>query len=81
MKSRWRPAAIWLAALVQPSLFRSAAGRTGRMSGTPMAQADVFRMAGRRAQAAYIRTRIACHSFHATGITEYPSNGGKLEIA
>ena len=62
-------------------LFRSAAGRTGRLSDTPMAQADVFRMVGRRAVAADIRTRIGCHSFRATGITEYLRNGGKLEIA
>ena len=46
-----------------------------------MAQADVFRMIGRRAEAAGIRTRIGCHSFRATGITEYLRNGGKLEIA
>lgn len=62
-------------------LFRSAAGRTGRLSDTPMAQADVFRMVGRRAGAAGIRTRICCHSLRATGITEYLRNGGKLEIA
>ena len=62
-------------------LCRSAAGRTGRLSDTPMAQADVFRMVNRRAEAAGIRTRIGCHSFRATGITEYLRNGGKLEIA
>ncbi|MFN9042747.1 MAG: integrase, partial [Betaproteobacteria bacterium] len=28
-----------------------------------------------------IRTRIGCHSFRATGITEYLRNGGRLEIA
>lgn len=62
-------------------LFRSAAGRTGRLSETAMGQADVFRMIGRRAEAAGIRTRIGCHSFRATGITEYLRNGGKLEVA
>ncbi|MCA3229394.1 MAG: tyrosine-type recombinase/integrase [Burkholderiales bacterium] len=62
-------------------LFRSAAGRTGRLSDKAMAQADVFRMVGRRAEASGIRTRIGCHSFRATGITEYLRNGGKLEIA
>ena len=62
-------------------LFPSAAGRTGRLSETPMSQADVFRMVGRRAEAADIRTSIGCHSFRATGITEYLRNGGKLEIA
>lgn len=46
-----------------------------------MSQADVYRMIGRRANAAGIETRIGCHSFRATGITEYLRNGGKLEIA
>jgi site-specific recombinase XerD len=62
-------------------LFRSAAGRTGQLSTAPMAQADVFRMVGRRAAAADVGTRIGCHSFRATGITEYLRNGGQLEIA
>ena len=62
-------------------LFRSAVGRTGRLSKNPMRQADVYRMIARRALAAKVRTRIGCHSFRATGITEYLRNGGKLEIA
>lgn len=62
-------------------LFRSVMGNSGRLSARPMSQADVFRMIGRRAEAAGIRTRIGCHSFRATGITEYLRNGGKLEIA
>ena len=62
-------------------LFQTVAGRSGSLSGHPMAQGDVFRMIGRRAQAAGIHTRIGCHSFRATGITEYLRNGGRLEIA
>ena len=31
--------------------------------------------------AADVRTKIGCHSFRATGITEYLRNGGKLEVA
>jgi len=62
-------------------LFRSAAGRTGQLSQRPMRQADVYRMIARRALAAQVRTKIGCHSFRATGITEYLRNGGKLEIA
>jgi integrase len=46
-----------------------------------MRQADVYRMICRRADAAEIRTQIGCHSFRATGITEYLKNGGRLEIA
>ena len=40
-----------------------------------------YRMIGRRAKDAGIETKIGCHSFRATGITEYLRNGGKLEIA
>jgi site-specific recombinase XerD len=62
-------------------LFRSAMGRTGQLSKNPMRQSDVYRMIARRALAAEVRTRIGCHSFRATGITEYLRNGGKLEVA
>jgi len=44
-----------------------------------MRQADLYGMIPRRALAA--KVRIGCHSFRATGITEYLRNGGKLEIA
>ena len=47
----------------------------------PMGQADVYRMIRRRALDAGIETKIGCHSFRATGITEYLRNGGKLEVA
>lgn len=56
-------------------------GRTGQLSDKPMTQPDAYRMIGRRAIAAGIRTKIGNHSFRATGITEYLRNGGKLEIA
>ena len=35
----------------------------------------------RRAADAGIQTKISCHTFRATGITEYLRNGGKLEVA
>ena len=37
----------------------------------------MYRMIGRRARDAGIETKIGCHSFRATGITEYLRNGGK----
>ena len=46
-----------------------------------MARADVYRMIGRRAQAAGVATRIGCHSWRARGITAYLENGGLLEHA
>lgn len=62
-------------------LFRSARAATDTLTARPMSQADVYRMIRRRAEAAGIATAIGCHSFRATGITEYLLNGGKLEIA
>jgi site-specific recombinase XerD len=62
-------------------LFRSAKGRSGELSERPMSQSDVYRMIGRRAEAANVATKIGCHSFRATGITEYLRNGGRLEVA
>jgi integrase len=62
-------------------LFRTSRGRTSGLSDKPMAQQDVYRMIGRRAVDAGVRTKICCHSFRATGITEYLRNGGKLEVA
>ena len=62
-------------------LFPTALGPSGRLSNRPMSQADVYRMIRRRAADAGIETQIGCHSFRATGITEYLRNGGKLEVA
>jgi site-specific recombinase XerD len=47
----------------------------------PMAQADAWRMIRRRARAVGIDAPIGNHTFRATGITAYLSNGGALEHA
>jgi site-specific recombinase XerD len=62
-------------------LFRTTQGNSGYLTDRPMRQDDVYRMIGRRAADAGIKTKIGCHTFRATGITEYLRNGGKLEIA
>jgi site-specific recombinase XerD len=62
-------------------LFRTAIGRSGLLSERPLTQSDVWRMIRRRAEDMGLKTKIGCHSFRATGITEYLRNGGKLEIA
>jgi integrase/recombinase XerD len=38
-------------------------------------------MVQRRAADAGLETKIDCHTFRAIGITDYLTNGGKLEIA
>ena len=62
-------------------LFRTARGKTRALTTKPMSQPDVFRMIRRRAQQAGLKTLIGCHSFRATGITNYLENGGTLENA
>jgi integrase len=46
-----------------------------------MRQADVYRMIRRRATAASIDIRVGCHTFRATGITEFLKAGGTLDMA
>jgi len=62
-------------------LFRAAIGRTGQLSDRGLSRTDVWYMVRRRAADAHIETAIGCHTFRATGITDYLTNGGKLEIA
>ncbi len=62
-------------------LFRTADGRTGRLTASAMTQADAYRMIQRRAAAAGVATKIGGHSWRARGITAYLENGGLLEHA
>jgi integrase/recombinase XerD len=63
-------------------LFRTSRGHTATaLSDQPMGQTDAWRMIRRRALAAGIMAPIGNHSFRATGITAYLSNGGALEHA
>lgn len=51
------------------------------LSGRPMTQAMAWEMIQRRAKAAGIDTAVCNHTFRATGITAYLSNGGTIERA
>jgi len=62
-------------------LFRTIGRGTGRLTKTPLPQANAYAMIGRRATAAGIETKVGNHSFRATGITAYLKNGGTLENA
>ena len=63
------------------SLFRASNGKTKILSDRPLDRKDAFGMVQRRAKAARIETKIGCHTFRATGITIYLTNGGDLEKA
>jgi integrase/recombinase XerD len=62
-------------------LFRSAIRKTKRLTESPMTRKDVWCMVQRRASDAGIETAIGCHTFRATGITDYLTNGGRIEVA
>jgi site-specific recombinase XerD len=62
-------------------LFRTSGRGTGKLTSTPLPQANAYAMIARRAAAAGIMTKVGNHSFRATGITAYLKNGGTLEKA
>lgn len=62
-------------------LFRSAIGKTKQLSEKRMTRHAAIKMVQRRSKAAGIPTHICCHTFRATGITNYLENGGTLERA
>ena len=61
-------------------LFQSV-DRAGRLRGRPLGRRAVLAMIKRRAVAAGLPATTCCHTFRATGITAYLSNGGTLEHA
>lgn len=62
-------------------LFRTTKGKTGTLTANRITRVDVFRMIRRRALGVGLSDRICCHTFRATGITAYLSNGGTIEKA
>ena len=62
-------------------LFQAVDITKSRLKGTRMNRQIVFQMVRRRARRAGLPSTINCHSFRATGITNYLSNGGSLEDA
>ena len=61
-------------------LFQSV-DRSRRLSGRSLTRRVVLEMIKRRASAAGLPASTCCHTFRATGITAYLSNGGTLEHA
>jgi site-specific recombinase XerD len=62
-------------------LFRAAIGKTKKLAKGRMSRIDVWYMVRRRAVDAGVETPIRCHTFRATGITDYLTNGGRIEVA
>ena len=63
------------------ALFQSVDRVGERLSGRPLTRRVVLAMIKRRAATAGLPPSTCCHTFRATGITAYLSNGGTLEHA
>ncbi|MCA9244400.1 MAG: tyrosine-type recombinase/integrase [Phycisphaerales bacterium] len=57
------------------------ADKQRQLTSKRMTRNDVFRMLRRRAKAVGLDEVVCCHSFRATGITEFRRAGGSLEKA
>jgi integrase len=62
-------------------LFRVAIRKSKKLGPGRMSRTDVWYMVRCRAADASIETAISCHTFRATGITDYLTNGGRIEVA
>lgn len=62
-------------------LFRAATGKTRKLTTKPILKTHVLRMIKRRARQAGLPGTISCHTFRASGITQYLGNSGSLEVA
>ena len=63
------------------ALFQSVDRAGERLTGRPLTRRVVLAMIKRRAATAGLPPSTCCHTFRATGITAYLSNGGTLEHA
>ena len=76
----WTPTSPRLVAGSQSPLFRSALGRTVKLSDQPLDRHDAHAMVRQLAIRAGVAEKIGNHSFSGTGITAYLENDGTLEL-
>lgn len=62
-------------------LFRTAAGRTKKLTTNRLHRTEALLMIKRRAREAGLPEAVCCHTFRATGITVYLEGGGTIEKA
>lgn len=62
-------------------LFRTFGGKGRSLTEKPLTTLAIWQMIKRRAKQAGLPEEICCHSFRATGITNYLQNGGTIEVA
>ena len=76
----------WLAASGLSSnpaapLFPAFGKGRGSIEIKPLDRRSILKLVEKRARASGMSKRVCCHSFRATGITEYMNSGGTIEIA
>ena len=74
-------AAAGIAEQKKAPLFRTSEGRSRKLTDNAMNRRDALFMVKRRAENAGVNGMIGCHTFRATGITNYLMNKGTLEFA
>ncbi|MGH9897846.1 MAG: tyrosine-type recombinase/integrase, partial [Pyrinomonadaceae bacterium] len=62
-------------------LFRTTRGQSRVLTNQALDRERAWAMIKRRARDAGVSLEIRCHTFRATGITEYLRNGGTIEKA
>ena len=62
-------------------LFRTTRGQSRTLTARALDRSRAWAMVKRRAKDAGVSVEIRCHTFRATGITEYLRNGGTIEKA
>ena len=62
-------------------LFPAFAKDRDRLSFRPLNRRSVLKLVERQAEATGILKKVCCHSFRATGITEYMNRGGTIDLA
>ena len=73
--------AAGIAADKKSPLFRSVVGKTGKLTSNRLHRLNALQMIKRRARRLGLPTDVRCHTFRATGITNFLQNGGTLEEA
>ena len=69
----------WKSQPADSPLFRSAAGRTGRLTDQPLSNVDICRMVKRRVRAAGLPDSFSPHSFRVATVTDLLTQGVPLE--
>ncbi len=62
-------------------LFRTFGGKGRALTEKPLTTLAIWQMIKRRAKKAGLPEEVCCHSFRATGITNYLQNGGTIEVS